>query len=101
MTTTAGNLDPNGCRRCGRGDCPTLRINDAKQNLRALQECLARPIVDWRALYFAAAGDLDAVRRVIEEHDADDPIPWLLPTLADEVRERLAAACRAARAASK
>ena len=49
----------------------------------------------------AAEAGLAAVRRVVEEHDGEDPIPMVLPTIADEVRARLAAADQKAREAER
>ena len=43
-----------------------------------------------------AEAGLAEVRRVVEEHDGEDPIPMVLPTIADEVRARFAAADRKA-----
>lgn len=48
-----------------------------------------------------AEAGLAEVRRVVEEHDGEDPIPMVLPTIADEVRARLAAADRKAREAER
>jgi len=88
----AASLEVTATQAQLREKAVEIAVEGFRRQLASMQERLNAA----NARADAAEAGLAAVRRVVEEHDGEDPIPMVLPTIADEVRARLAAADRKA-----